>query len=280
MKGEQDAAGSHVKQKVSQGVLRRTATINSAKSMHEYLTTSFSQPAATSFAARSKATQLKRRLFFYVPAEGVGAIDRKREGRRFKEAKGIGKWHCVKSLAQQEKVMIRHRSCYCVDCIFDDEENCTNKDWMDEWKEVVICRDGAVATTRQATEAPILDHDTASHIADLAEKGSTVAIAADDDPMYDFYLLKVTSDGVEELDSDFTDDYDNVALRGEQVLKGNFYLRENIHDMTFTLDEKRTAVVYAATVRHICGELQTKKQRRKTIYKLPVKENEEIIASF
>lgn len=51
-----------------------------------------------------------------------------------------------------------------------------------------ICRDGSVATTRQATEEPILDYDTASHIADLAVKGSTVAIAADDNLMYDFYL--------------------------------------------------------------------------------------------
>jgi len=48
-KGEQDAAGSHVKQKVSQAVLCRTATINSAKSMHQYLVQNFSQPAASSF---------------------------------------------------------------------------------------------------------------------------------------------------------------------------------------------------------------------------------------
>jgi len=69
-------------------------------------------------------------------------------------------------------------------------------------------------------------------------------------------------------------------LRGEQVTKGNFYLRDNIHDMTFTLNEKRMAVMYAATVRHICGELPAKKKGRKTIYKLPLRENEEIIASL
>ena len=86
-KGEQDAAGSHVKQKVSQAVLHRAATIKSAESVYEYLV-----------------------------------------------------------------------------------------------------------------------HDTAAHIADLAVKGSTVAIAAVDDPMYDFFLLKVTSEGVEELDSNYTDD--------------------------------------------------------------------------
>ena len=134
--------------------------------------------------------------------------------------------------------------------------------------------------TRQATETSILDHDTATHIADLAVNGTTVAIAAADDPVYDFYLLKVTSEGVEELEDNFTVDYECTAFRGLQVLKGNFYLRDNIHDMTFTLNEKRTAVVYAATVRHICCELPAKRRGRKKIYKLPREENEEIIATL
>lgn len=86
-------------------------------------------------------------------------------------------------------------------CIVHDEDNCANKASLADWKEAEICRDGSVATTREAAEEPILDHDTASHIADLAVKGSIKAIAADDDLMYDFYLVKVTSEGVEELDS-------------------------------------------------------------------------------
>ena len=121
---------------------------------------------------------------------------------------------------------------------------------------------------------------TPLHIADLYVKGSTVAIAADDDRMYDFYLLKVISEGVEELDNNFTDDYHFTISRGEQVIKGNFYLRDNIRDMTFTLDVNRTALVYAATVCYICGELPARKKGRKTIYKLSLREMEEIIASL
>lgn len=94
------------------------------------------------------------------------------------------------------------------------------------------------------------------------------------------FILKVTSEGIEELDSNYTDDYHCTALRGEQVIKENFYLRNNIHDMNFTFDEKRTAIMYAATVRHICGELPAKQKGRKPIYKLPLKEKEEIIASL
>ena len=85
---------------------------------------------------------------------------------------------------------------------------------------------------------------------------------------------------MEELDDNYTDDYEFTALRGTQALKGHFYLRDNIHDMTFTLDENRTAVVYASTVRQICGDIPRKKKGRKYIYKLPLKENEELIASL
>jgi len=82
-KGEQDAAGSHVKQKISQAVLNRTATINSAKAMYEYLQANFTQPTST-FTARAGAIHLKRRVFFYIPSEGEDAIVRNREGRKFK----------------------------------------------------------------------------------------------------------------------------------------------------------------------------------------------------
>ena len=279
-KGEQDAAGSHVKQKVSQAVLRRTATINNARSMYDFLVQHFSQPARSSFSARTNSVQLKLRIFYFVPCSGEGSVIRCRAGRRFRELKGIQKLHCVKTTPQQGKVHVRHRSCYCINCIVNDEEKCTNKAWLDEWKQVELAREGDVATTRQAAETPVLDQDTASYIADLANKSSTVAIAAEDDPVYDFYLLKIISEGVEELDSDMTDDYQCHYQQGDRVLRGHFYLRENIHNMTFTIDEKHTAIVYAATVRHICGELPVKKRGRKFIYKQPLRENEEIIASL
>ena len=63
-KGEQDAAGSHIKQKVSQAVLRRTAAIKSAMDMHTYLSQSFTLPSASSYLSRTKSVNLKQRLFF------------------------------------------------------------------------------------------------------------------------------------------------------------------------------------------------------------------------
>ena len=138
-KGEQDAAGSHVKQKVSQAVFTRSATINNAKAMHKFLTEKFTQPAASSFTARTNSVQLKRRVFFYVPGKGEGAVIRNRPGRKFKEVKGIRKLHCIKTGSEQEKVLARQHSCYCISCTHDDEENCPNKAWLDDWKEVLVC---------------------------------------------------------------------------------------------------------------------------------------------
>lgn len=54
------------------------------------------------------------------------------------------------------------------------EAHCANKALRNDWKEVTIATDGSVATTMQARENT-LDHDTASHLADIAANGSTIA---------------------------------------------------------------------------------------------------------
>ncbi|CAH3031556.1 unnamed protein product, partial [Pocillopora meandrina] len=124
--GEQDAAHSHIKKKISQVVLNRTDTIK------------------TCF----KCSSLKA-VFFYVPSEGEEAVSRNRDGRKFKKIKGIRQWHRVKSSALQEK---------CINCIMSREAHCANKALMNDWKEVSIATDGSVATTKQARENT-LDHD-------------------------------------------------------------------------------------------------------------------------
>jgi len=98
-----------------------------------------------------------------------------------------------------------------------DKPNCLNKAWIDKWKEESGVQEATATTTTRESEIPILDHDTASHIADLATHGSSVAIAATDDPAYDFYLLKVTSIGVKEHSETFTDDYSCHNYKGSEV---------------------------------------------------------------
>ena len=107
-KGEQDAAGSHMKQKVSQEVLGQTATIKSAKDMHTYLCENFTLPSTPDYLSRTKSVNLTQHLFFYVPATGEGSVKRNRPDRKFREVKGTRKSHAVKCTTEQVKVFKRH----------------------------------------------------------------------------------------------------------------------------------------------------------------------------
>ena len=60
--------------------------------------------------------------------------------------------------------------------------------------------------------------NTAVRITDLAVEGSVVAIAAD------YYLLKVKSDGVEQLTEDVPDVFGTIYTTGQEVLRGHFFL--------------------------------------------------------
>lgn len=131
-----------------------------------------------------------------------------------------------------------------------------------------------MVTTRQTvetTEAGLLD--TAVWIANLATKGSMVPIAADDDPDYEYYLLKVNSEGVIKLESAVTDDYGCSFDRGSAVLKGHFFIKDNLIDMTYKLDKNKSAFVLVGTVRHVCGEL---KHKCKGIFRVTLEVNEEV----
>lgn len=118
-------------------------------------------------------------------------------------------------------------------------------------------------------------------MADLAAKGGTVAIAAFEDPDYDFYLLKMTLDGMEELEEPLTDDCSCHYPSGSAVRKGHSFLTENLQDLTYTLDTKSIAVAHAGTVRAVCTDLSVKKKsQNKAIYKLSMQQHEEIIGSM
>ena len=140
-----------------------------------------------------------------------------------------------------------------------------------------IEREGSVALTRSTDDTGDIEHYV--HLAELPGKGSVVAIAADDDSHYDYYLLKIISDGVVTLECGSEDQFS--CEKG--VLLGHFFQRENLIDFTFKLEARKPAAVLTGTVCHICRDLVLKSketQRRKAIYKLPVTENEEIMASL
>ena len=68
---------------------------------------------------------------------------------------------------------------------------------------------------------------------------------------------------------------------GSRVLKGHFFSRENLIDMTYRLDEKKVAIINVKSVRCICFDLKevSKKRAKKKIYKLSLEQHEEIMAN-
>ena len=277
-KGEQDAAGSHVKQKATLAVLSRKATLSNAKDLCDFLKENFSEPAASSFPSRQRLVQLKRRVFFYLPSTGELAVARNRDGGRFCTVKGIRQIHSVRTCSEQLKVFTRERSCYCYDCIVGNFDSCENKEMVGNWKEIMLSREPSNATTRTTEDAGTIEHSV--QLADLATKDSVVAVAAEDDSHYDYYLLKVTSSGIISLKENFEDTYGGSYLKGQTVLLGNFFLRENIIDRTYKVDDK-VAGVFPGTVRYICGPLvPMRKKGPRPTFQVPLDEHEQILASL
>ena len=118
------------------------------------------------------------------------------------------------------------------------------------------------------------------HVADLVGKDSIVAIAADEDDSYDYYLLKVTSEGPVELGDDITDDYGCAFTAGSSVHKGHFFLRDNLIDMAYKLHQKKVTFVFPGTVHYICSELIEWGRGRKKVYQVAWDIHEDIIASL
>lgn len=103
------------------------------------------------------------------------------------------------------------------------------------------------------------------------------AIAAQDDDSYDYYLMKVTSNGLVTLRAEETDDYGCQFQAGNIVLKGQFFLRHNLIVMNYKLDVKKKAMVHPGTVRCVCSELKKEGKGRNEVYRVAMDVHEDII---
>lgn len=164
-------------------------------------------------------------------------------------------------------------------CLFDNFDDCQNKELVDDLQEIILQREASAATTRAQRETPVAE-PVHLHVADLVGKDSIIAIAADEDDSYDYYLLKVTSEGPVVLREDVTDDYGCAFPAGSSVLKGHFFVRDNLIDMTYKLDQKKVTVVFPGTVRYVCSELIERGRGRKKVFQVAWDVHEDIIASL
>ena len=162
--------------------------------------------------------------------------------------KGIRQIHAVKCTTEQGKVLNETDPAIALTVCWKLATCVPIQSGLMTGRSSKIEREASPATTRSTDNTVVMTTDTAVKIAELAVEGSVVAVAADDDASYDYYLLKVKSNGVEELADNTTDEYGSIYTAGQEVLRGHFFLRENLIDMTYKLDERKVAIVHAATV--------------------------------
>ena len=154
-KGEQDAAGAHIKQRAAMAVVRNEVTIQSGKDLFEFLSSKFSKPVVEN-------AELKCRKFFYVDQ---GKIVRK--GRKFTDVSENRKIHCVTSNLDSSCLLTNTRSCYCQNCLQGESENCCNIVYMDEWQtmEIELQNEPSDKVTRSE---PLPDVNRTEMIAEMA----------------------------------------------------------------------------------------------------------------
>ena len=173
----------------------------------------------------------------------MGPDEINHKGRQFSEVPGNQKLHCIKADDESTKLLTNTRSCYCCKCRYGEFEQCINKDYVDDWKEIQI-EMLTQSSDKTTNSEPAHESARVESIAEMATEGSIVAIAAEGDPNYDYYLPKVISTEPELLTENEEDDYGTITADGYRILRGHFFVRENLLNMTYRLDDHKTAIVH------------------------------------
>ena len=258
-KGPQDGAGANLKHKADMEIIKRNVIIQNAEDLFKFAETNLKTPAPSRY--QSENVQLKRRIFFYVDK-----VNRDRRGRYFKEVKGNRAIHSVLSGSNSCSIRTRQLSCYCENCIEEDYEACQNADYVSAWQTVQLetetLQQNRVTTRSDASE-------NVSSVKELLAKNTIVAIASGD-PGEEYYLLKVTGNGPEILNKRIKDDWGMCFPTGAEVLRGHFFVRQeedtSLH--SYYLDKGKAAVMYAATARFICRDLQCRLRNDREVIEL------------
>ena len=218
---------------------------------------------------QSECVKVKRRIFFYDDN-----INRNRRDRYFKKVKGNRSIHAVMSTDGGCTLSSRCLSCYCDPCLDCNYKACENSNYVSGWEEQDLEQEEGhhrTAVTRSDVSTTI------EVIKDLAAKHAIVAIASADRGE-DYYLLQVTSDGPEVLEAEESDQWGASYPPGSEVMRGWFLIGNTRGKPPYKYKKnvQKQAIVYAATIRYICPELNENEH----IYDIPEELHLDILESL
>ena len=97
----------------------------------------------------------------------------------------------------------------------------------------------------------------------------------------DYYLLKVSGNGPEVLSKSTRDDWGTRYKAGVEVLRGHFYVKEAVGQHVYQLVTEEVAIVYAATARFICSDLERIQTAEwKELFSLPEHQHLDILEAL
>ena len=116
-----------------------------------------------------------RRFFYWIPAKGVGAVDRSRLPK-FSSAKGSSRLHEFVDIGVPGTVSTRRAACHqCEACWAGRRDECAHRDYCGGPQRLVISRDAVPAAAAQRMERATLNRDATAR-AEGAKVGTMVCI--------------------------------------------------------------------------------------------------------
>ena len=125
--------------------------------------------------------------------------------------------------------------------------------------------------------------DTSENVSSVKEllAKNTIGAIASGDLGEEYYLLKVTGNGPEILNKQTKDDWGMCFPTGAEVLRGHFFLRQEDTSLhSYYLEKGKAALVYAATARFICPDLQRRPRNDREVIELSEQLHLDILQSL
>ncbi|KAK3283296.1 hypothetical protein CYMTET_8999 [Cymbomonas tetramitiformis] len=231
-KGEQDAAGAHVKHAAATAVISEGdefyANINCAPDLHRFCVARLSRPAPTTYM-KSKVT-FNARHFYLVPESplheepgGMRAVDR--TGEAYQSVDGTLRMHSVRAGVGEGRLLFRDRSCYCAHCYAQcthpvpDSSRCLEKSHVDSWREVEL----RAASGAEARQVRMMVERYATEVSLEVRRGSVFAVRVEGDAAHSYYLVKALASSMQ-VDCEMQeDDYGVTHGPGSWVISGRYF---------------------------------------------------------
>lgn len=134
---------------------------------------------------------------------------------------------------QNGQLQIRNLSCYCAECMKNNSKDCINLSHVSPFSKVSFSPDAPSTSSSGMSEplinVPVLENefsvegDETVSLASLAVRGSIVAVRPNMESVYDYFLFKVTSDGIMKLTTNTSDGNGLPFTAGSEVLGGFFF---------------------------------------------------------